>query len=95
MKSATGSKKAGGERKMKNENNKIIVIHESVFVSWLKDIFTFGMIGLLLYSNEHFFGGNGGVAVVLVLMAIVLTCGKLLPNHFYSKEDAKKYIDDL
>jgi hypothetical protein len=73
----------------------IVVLHESVIASWLKDIVTFGSIGLLLFVNERYFSGDGGVAVVLILMAITVCCARLITNNFYSKEDAKKYIDDL
>jgi hypothetical protein len=73
----------------------IVILHEGVVASWLKDIFTFGSICLLLNINEKYFGGDGGVSVVLILMAITVCCVRLGTNNFYSKEDAKKYIEDL
>ncbi len=73
----------------------IIVVHESIIASWLKDIFTFGSIALLLYLNEKYFNGNQGVAIILVLMAICCTSVKLGVNSFHGKEEAKKYIDKL
>lgn len=75
----------------------IVVLHESTISSWLKDIGTFGILGLMLYANFRWFGNHGIVAFGFLLMMIISLVGnsKRLSNQFTDKESAIKFINEL
>lgn len=68
-------------------NTKIIVLHENLFQSVVKDLFTFGLIGLLLYANHLWFGDKTAVALALMAFAVLMTYKRIFP------ETVKEFVD--
>ena len=77
------------------KETKIIVIHETVADSWLKDLGLFGSVGVLLAFNHILWGGNAVVSVLLILFLIIYAVS-LNDKHvktFESYKDVRKYIN--
>ena len=75
----------------------IIALHESILSSLIKDLLTFGVMGLLFYANAQFFGNHGIVAVFLGVAVLVYVCGSATTHdkRFYDKESAIEYINKI
>lgn len=71
-----------------------VIFHEGIFGSIVRDVFTFGCIGFVLYANAKWFGNHGLVAFGLMIMAVIVIMGLKLnaKKTFYNKEDAIKYL---
>jgi hypothetical protein len=63
-----------------DKNTKIIVLHESVAQSFIKDALTFGCIGLLAWFNHRVIGG-GWVIDVFCVIAAVMSAWKFTPEN--------------
>ncbi len=74
----------------------IIIYHESVLKSWLKDTWTFGSFIGVIAINYFLFGNNGVATFFLIAfwfiwqMAIAKTGKK-----FYDKDSAINYIKNI
>ena len=79
---------------MKAERSKVIIVHESVLGSIIKDTFTFFTFGLLLYANYNWFG-NSGVALFFILIIALLWMGGRVSkdvHQFVSVDDSINYL---
>jgi Co/Zn/Cd efflux system component len=74
---------------------KMIVAHESVFASVVKDTFTFGSIGVLIALNHKFWGGHAWIDIMFTLFILVWGATKSSKSisRFNSYEDAKKFVN--
>jgi len=77
------------------ENKTILIIHESTLSSAIKDIVTFGMMGLLLMVNKNYLGDHASIAVLLVILALMTMYGKKSFNYFSDKKSAIEFINKL
>lgn len=75
----------------------IIIVHESLLESWAKDAVSFGGFFFLLIANYRWLGNHASVAVMFVILLLVFISGRSAKNfkHFYNKDDAKKFIDNI
>jgi hypothetical protein len=79
----------------KEKKPEIIVIHETLVESWLKDAMLFGSVGVLLALNHIYWGGSIIVSVLLIV-ALIFNAAALnskTVKTFNSYEDVKKYIN--
>lgn len=74
--------------------DKIIVIEkESLFLSILKDIFTFIGFGVLLWFNHHYLSGSAIVDVLFIILVLMLVSAKSRRfRKFSSKEDVVRAL---
>lgn len=81
---------------MKEEKPILILLHESVLQSWLKDIWTFGTFVVVLAIN-YFIFENGKIAAFFLITfwflwrVVVAKSSK----KFYTKESAVDFIKEL
>ena len=46
----------------------LVILHESLLVSWLKDIVSFGSLAAMLYANYHYLGNRTSIVVFILFM---------------------------
>ena len=81
---------------MKKEEPILILFHESVFQSWLKDIWTFGRFGIVIAINYFLFDNNGVATFFLILFWFIWQGMKAKGGkRFYDKESAIEYINEV
>lgn len=75
----------------------IMIIREKPIQSLLTDIFTFGILGFMLYANYKWFGNHSiGVFMFIVMIIIsILAKSNKGVKTFHNKEDAIKHINNL
>jgi len=74
-----------------------IIIRESMAVSFVNDLTTFGMMTAVYWINYRFIGDSNFMKGLLLIMLMVLVAAKptLGKWSFNSKEDAIKHIEKL
>ena len=78
---------------MKEEKTKVIILHETVFQSFLNDFYTFGFIAITSWFNYNFIGGSKFVNVIILIMFMLFIFQKSVAKKFTSKEEAIKYLN--
>ena len=74
----------------------IILFHESVLKSWLKDIWTFGSFIVVIAINYFLFDNSGVVAFFLIFFWFVWQVARAEGGKkFYDKKSAIKYIQEI
>lgn len=75
--------------------HKILVIHESILASWLKDIVSFAMFAGLLYFNHRVLAGRVIIDVLFVILLLIWSATKRSKSihTFYSYDDARDYVN--
>lgn len=63
-----------------DKNNKVIILHESAFHSVIKDVITFGCIGLLAWFNHSVLEG-GWVLDVFCIISGIISAWKVTPEN--------------
>jgi hypothetical protein len=77
------------------EKSKILVVHESILASWLKDIVSFVSFAALLYFNHRVLGGRVIIDVLFVILLLIWSATKRSKaiHTFYSYKDARDYVN--
>ena len=63
------------DKKNKENLNRIVVLRESLAESWLKDIFTFGILFLMFWLNHEYLSGSSAVYWVMGIFVILTLIG--------------------
>ena len=77
----------------KEQIMEIVVIKESLFVSWIKDLFTFGLLFGLWYLNHTFL--DSGWMIDFIVAFLVFMGALSFRNKKLTIEEAKKELDRL
>lgn len=77
------------------QETKFIVMHETWWASWLKDIGSLGTLAGLIYVNHQYGGGSAVVDGVgaLMLLVFLLTRAKFASGsaHSFTKDDLRRW----
>ena len=74
----------------------ILILHESVFKSWLKDIWIFGCFIGVMAVNYFLFDNNGVSMGFLILLWFAWQIIKAKSGKkFYDKKSAIEYIEKI
>lgn len=65
----------------------VVILQESLLASIVKDIFTFGMFGGLLYFNHRVLSGNGWIDFVFILIVFMYLASKNLSTVYSGPKD--------
>jgi ribosomal protein L32 len=63
------------EKAEKEKLNRIIVLRENVWQSWLKDGMTFGLLFLMFWLNHKYIDGSGVIDWIIALFFIITLIG--------------------
>lgn len=79
------------------KNTHLIIFHESVLHSWLKDAGTFGSFIIVITINYFLLNNNIATNFILLIMWFLWTMvgEEKISKNFCSKEDAINYINKL
>lgn len=76
------------------EETTIIILHESVLHSWLKDGGSLGALAALIYVNHTYGSGNWFIDTIggVLLLAFLLARGKMAANtHRFTRDDLRRW----
>ena len=73
----------------------VVVIEESAVGSVIKDVFTFGMFGGLLWFNHQYLAGHILVDMLFIIIVMLFLSARASNSVFKGKpKDAIKYLTD-
>ena len=80
------------------QERKIVLIHESIWHSVLKDVVTFGLMLFVLEMNYRYLDNNGVTAFMIttlfIVSAIMRATSYMLKRDLMNKEQAIAYIEE-
>jgi hypothetical protein len=81
---------------LNNNERNIVILHESMWKSWLKDAWTFGCLFFVFLFNYFVFESEFYSLFTLVLWFIWIFAKSSKDIHnFYDKKSAKEFIDNI
>ncbi len=82
---------------MNSQNKTIIILHEKVLESIIKDIVTFLMFAGLMYFNHKVLSGATVIDVLFIFLVIISIRSKGDPRVFYvtpQEQETMKYLKE-
>lgn len=80
---------------MKQNDQKIIVIHETIIESIIKDAITFLMFASLMYFNHKVLSGATVIDALFIFLVIIFIQAKGNPRLFYgTPQEAVKFLEE-
>ena len=80
---------------MNQNDQKIIVIHETIIESIIKDAVTFLMFAGLMYFNHKALSGATVIDVLFIFLVIIFIQAKGNPRLFYgTPQEAIKFLEE-
>jgi len=80
---------------MSKEQKLVVIVHESVVVSLIKDFGTFLLFAGLLYFNHKYLDGNVLIDLLFIIVVIMALLGRVSTLVFAgNKKDAIKWLEN-
>jgi hypothetical protein len=73
----------------------VIIIRESVLVSWAKDVFTWGCLFAMYWLNHKYLGGAWVVDVTTSFAVLIMALSIAIKRTTYTVDDAIKKLESL